>query len=158
MKKQYIQRAIQIAKDSIHNNGGPFGAVIVKDNEIIAEGNNCVTHDNDPTAHAEIVAIRRACSKQKTFQLDDCILYTSSEPCPMCLAAIYWAHISEVYYVNSHAQASAAGFDDSFIYSELALPHESKKLLVKQSTDHETMASGNEIFQLWQDKNDKVIY
>ena len=151
-------RAIYLAKQSIQDHGGPFGAVIVKDNHIIAEGGNCVTKNNDPTAHAEIVAIRQAARKLQNFELKGCVLYTSSEPCPRCLAAIYWAHIEHVYYANSHVQASEAGFDDSFIYQELNQPHQEKQLAIEQCLTPEILTSAKEIFQLWLQNKDKTIY
>ena len=115
----FMRRAIELSIQNIKNNGGPFGCVIVKENKIIAEGVNRVTHNNDPTAHAEIIAIRNACEKLNTFNLKGCELYTSCEPCPMCLSAIYWSHIDKIYYGNSRLDASKIGFDDDFIYNEL---------------------------------------
>jgi len=153
-----INKAIQIAKQSIDSDGGPFGALIVKNGKIIAEGNNCVTCDNDPTAHAEIVAIRRAAHELQTFQLIDCELYSSSEPCPMCLSAIYWAGIKTVYYANDHEQASAVGFDDGFIYQELGLPHAQKKINIQQIDEAMVLQGGQEIFQKWLRKSDRIPY
>ena len=115
----FMQKAIELSIKNIHNNGGPFGCVIVKNNKIISEGVNGVTQNNDPTAHAEIVAIRNACKKLNTFDLSGCELYTSCEPCPMCLSAIYWSHIDFVYYGNSRENAADIQFDDKFIYDEM---------------------------------------
>ena len=118
-----MQEAIEQAIENVRTGrGGPFGALVVKDGEVVARGANLVTASNDPTAHAEVVAIRRACRSLNTFQLDDCDLYTSCEPCPMCLGAIYWARLRRVFYGGTHEDAAAAGFDDHFIYDELALP------------------------------------
>lgn len=155
---EFLNESLELAKQSINNNGGPFGAIIVKDNQIISRGNNQVTKSNDPTAHAEVVAIRGACIKLGSHELKDCILYASSEPCPMCLSAIYWAHIESVYYVNDCNQAKAIGFDDSFIYKELALSHEDKKIPLYQEKNELTKLKGEEIFKLWDNKKDKISY
>ena len=121
--------AIRLAQTGVDaERGGPFGAVIVKDGEIIGEGYNCVTSTNDPTAHAEIVAIRNACQKLNSFQLEDCVIYTSCEPCPMCLGAIYWAKFDKIYYGNSRKDAAKAGFNDDFIYDEIPLPLSERKI------------------------------
>ncbi len=118
-----MQEAIELAIENVQTGrGGPFGALVVKDGEVVARGANLVTASNDPTAHAEVVAIRKACRSLGSFQLDDCDLYTSCEPCPMCLGAIYWARLRRVFYGGTHEDAAAAGFDDHFIYEELALP------------------------------------
>ncbi len=118
-----MQEAIEQAIENVRTGrGGPFGALVVKDGEVVARGANLVTASNDPTAHAEVVAIRKACRSLGSFQLDDCDLYTSCEPCPMCLGAIYWARLRRVFYGGTHEDAAAAGFDDHFIYEELALP------------------------------------
>jgi guanine deaminase len=120
---QFMKMALTLATGNVTSGaGGPFGTLIVRDGEILAQAANRVTADNDPTAHAEVVAIREACAKLKTFQLPGSTLYTSCEPCPMCLGAIYWAHIDRVYFANTQIEAAAAGFDDSFIYKEIALP------------------------------------
>ena len=116
----FMQKAIELSIKNINNNGGPFGCVIVKNNKIISEGVNGVTQNNDPTAHAEIVAIRNACTKLNTFDLSGCELYTSCEPCPMCLAAIYWSHIDNIFYANTREDAKNIDFDDSLIYSEIS--------------------------------------
>lgn len=158
MADEFLNRAIILAKQSIDNGGGPFGAVIVQDNQIIAEGNNRVTPDCDPTAHAEVVAIRRAAQAIENYMLEGCTLYTSSEPCPMCLAAIYWARIERVIYANPHQQAASAGFDDSLIYQQLNLPHADKQILIQQSSEKECLIAAEEIFQLWGAKQDKVLY
>ena len=132
MKKDhsyFLKRAIQLAEEGMDKGqGGPFGAVIVKDGEIIAEANNKVTASNDPTAHAEVVAIRKACEKLQDFQLENCILYTSCEPCPMCLGAIYWARPKKVYYALTREDAAKIGFDDQFIYDEIALKMDDRKI------------------------------
>jgi tRNA(Arg) A34 adenosine deaminase TadA len=128
-EKLFLERAIGLAKDGMENGeGGPFGCVIVKDNEIIAEGNNKVTSSNDPTAHAEVVAIREACKKLHSFQLEGCDIYTSCEPCPMCLGAIYWARPRRVIYANTREEAAAIDFDDNFIYAEIAAPIGDRKI------------------------------
>ena len=122
---QYMKRAIELARAGMDNNdGGPFGCVVVKDGKVVGEGNNRVTSTNDPTAHAEVVAIREACKTLDAFQLDGCSIYTSCEPCPMCLGAIYWAHLDAVYFAATRDDAAAAGFDDSFLYGEIPLPAE----------------------------------
>ncbi|MCH8960691.1 MAG: nucleoside deaminase [Bacteroidetes bacterium] len=123
MDATFMQEAIEQAIENVRTGrGGPFGALVVKDGEVVARGANLVTASNDPTAHAEVVAIRKACRSLGSFQLDDCDLYTSCEPCPMCLGAIYWARLRRVFYGGTHEDAAAAGFDDHFIYEELALP------------------------------------
>lgn len=134
--------------------GGPFGAVVVKGNRIVGRGSNKVTSTNDPTAHAEIVAIRDACKRLNTFQLEDCDLYTSCEPCPMCLSAIYWARIRSVYYGNTRKDAARIAFDDNFIYREVALPIRRRKLGMKQILRDEALAA----FIEWEKKADKVRY
>ena len=126
-KKDFMRKAIALSIENVKNGGGPFGAVIVKDNEIIATGVNRVTANHDPTAHAEVSAIRAACEKLNTFDLSGCEIYTSCEPCPMCLGAIYWAHLDKIYYGNNKHDAADIGFDDSFIYDELALTPENRQ-------------------------------
>lgn len=122
-QRQFMQEAIALSLENVNlSEGGPFGALIVKEGKVIAKGKNQVTANNDPTAHAEMVAIRQACQKLKTFQLRECELYTSCEPCPMCLGAIYWARLDRVYYANTQEDAAQIGFDDRFIYEELKLP------------------------------------
>ncbi|HEY9885779.1 MAG TPA: nucleoside deaminase, partial [Vampirovibrionales bacterium] len=120
-KNRFIKKAIEIANQNIENGGGPFGALVVKDGQVIAEGRNKVTNNNDPTAHAEVIAIRNACKVLNTFQLTGCEIYSSCEPCPMCFAAIYWARPKAVYYAATKYDAAQAGFDDEFIYKELEL-------------------------------------
>jgi tRNA(Arg) A34 adenosine deaminase TadA len=150
-----MKAAIELALAGVKSGkGGPFGAVIVKDGQIIARGMNCVPSSLDPTAHAEVVAIRDACKKLKNFRLDDCELYTSCEPCPMCLAAIYWARIPKVYYAGTRADAAEVGFDDSLIYDEVALPIEERSLPLKPLL----RASAKAAFKAWAKKQDKVRY
>jgi len=155
MEKKFMQRAIELARYGMDNNeGGPFGCVVVKNGEIVAEGNNRVTTSNDPTAHAEVVAIRNACEKLGTFQLTGCEVYTSCEPCPMCLGAIYWARPSKVYFAATKDDAADAGFDDSFIYEELELPADQKNIpLIPLERD-----AAVEVFEIWKLKEDKVEY
>lgn len=155
MKTEFMREAIRLSKAGMNRNrGGPFGAVVVRDDEIIARGWNRVTSSNDPTAHAEVVAIRRACRKLATFQLADCHLYTSCEPCPMCLAAIYWARIPVIFFANTRNDAAAIGFDDDFLYRELARPRSRRKLKMTQLLRKEAQ----EAFQDWESKADKVRY
>lgn len=136
------------------NHGGPFGAVVVKGGRIVGRGWNQVTSSDDPTAHAEIVAIRTACRRLKTFQLDECDLYTSCEPCPMCLAAIYWARLRRVFYGNTRKDAARIAFDDDFIYREVALPLRRRTLVMKQLLHEEALQA----FVEWQQKPDKILY
>jgi len=132
MNKSFMKRAVQIARKGMNNNeGGPFGCVIVKDGKIIAEGNNQVIVDNDPTAHAEIVAIRKACKEVGSFELTGCEIYTSCEPCPMCLGAIYWTRPDAVYFAATRKDAAEAGFDDDFIYKELGLSADERSIPMK---------------------------
>lgn len=153
--KDFMRRAIALAKEGMKNNaGGPFGAVVVKDGEIIAEGYNRVTSKNDPTAHAEVVAIRIACEKLKTFQLTGCTIYTSCEPCPMCLGAIYWSRPDKVYYACNKLDAAEIEFDDQFIYNELDVNIEDRKIKFNQILRDEAL----EVFNLWAEKNDKTEY
>ena len=150
----FMKRSIELSIQNIKDNGGPFGCVIVKENKIIAEGVNRVTFNNDPTAHAEIIAIRNACEKLNTFNLEECELYTSCEPCPMCLSAIYWSHINKIYYGNSRLDASKIGFDDDFIYNELNRELSSRKIQMKQINQNEAKKA----FLYWEQKVDKVEY
>ena len=151
----FMKEAIRLSITNVtEGKGGPFGAVIVKDGKIIARGANQVTSSNDPTAHAEVVAIRNACKILDTFQLDGCDLYTSCEPCPMCLGAIYWARPARLFYANTKADAVAIQFDDQFIYEEIALPLGERKLFTKQLLREEAL----EAFRLWQGSNAKVEY
>src|SRR3984957_5147959 len=155
MHNPFMARAIQLSIENVHaSNGGPFGAVIGKNRKIIAENVNRVTSPNDPTAHAEVLAIRQACTKLGVFELRDCELYTSCEPCPMCLGAIYWAHISRIYFANSAEDAAQIGFDDSFIYNELRLPYEQRKIPARQMMREEALAA----FKAWAEKPDKIEY
>lgn len=155
MNKNFMQRAIIISREKMQAGaGGPFAAVIVKDGKIVAEGYNQVTSTNDPTAHAEIVAIREACQKLKTFSLKGCEIYTSCEPCPMCLASIYWARVDTIYYANTRADAAAIEFDDEFLYTELSLPIEERQIKMKQCLRDDA----NQVFQEWQAKADKTRY
>jgi guanine deaminase len=150
-----MQEAIRLAEDGMRSKrGGPFGCVLVRKGEVIARGNNRVTSTNDPTAHAEITAIREACRALATFQLEDCELYTSCEPCPMCLAAIYWARIPTVYYANTRADAAAIGFDDDFIYQQVPLPPEQRALKMQPLLREAALKT----FQEWSALPDKVRY
>ena len=150
-----MARAIKLAVENVRSgHGGPFGAVIVKDSILIAEGANQVTLTNDPTAHAEVIAIRQACRKLGLFELKGCDLYTSCEPCPMCLGAIYWTRLSHVYFGSLAADASQAGFDDSFIYREIAQPHGERGIPMVQMMREEALAP----LRAWQDKPDKICY
>lgn len=154
-KKKFMQEAIKASIEGMDSNaGGPFGAVIVKDGEIIAKGWNKVTSTNDPTAHAEITTIREACKKLGTFDLSGCELYTSCEPCPMCLAAIYWARIDKIYYGNTKKDAADINFDDDFIYQEFALPMEKRSIKMEQLDREEAIKA----FEKWKDKQDKTAY
>ena len=153
-KNDFMLRAIELSLSSANNNGGPFGSVITKKNKIIAEGSNKVTLSNDPTAHAEIVAIREACKKLNTFNLSGCDLYTSCEPCPMCLSAIYWSHIGNIFYANSRDDAKKINFDDSLIYSEISKKNEDRKIPTKQMLRDEALKA----FDLWDKKIDKTEY
>ena len=155
MDNSFMAHAIQLSIDNVvSGRGGPFAAVIVKDGRVIAEGVNCVTAKNDPTAHAEVVAIREACVKLGNFALKGCEIYTSCEPCPMCLGAIYWAHISRIYFGNMAADASKIGFDDSFIYREFAQPLSARKIPMNQVMHEEALAA----FRAWQEKPNKILY
>lgn len=153
-KEELMGKAIELSEENVANGGGPFGAVIARDGEIVATGVNRVTANNDPTAHAEVSAIRAACQKLNTFDLSGCEIYTSCEPCPMCLGAIYWAHIDKIYFGNDKDDAKAIGFDDSFIYDELALPREGRKLPVEVLMEGEAQQA----FNLWKEKSDKIEY
>ena len=155
MKYEFMREAIQLALKGVRTNeGGPFGAVVVKDGKIIGRGNNRVTSTNDPTAHAEVVAIRDACRKLDHYQLEGCEIYTSCEPCPMCLGAIYWARPSRFYYACSKDDAAAIGFDDAFIYKELELAYDDRKLETLQMMREEAL----EVFREWDEKTDKMEY
>ena len=150
-----MARAIELSIENVRSGrGGPFGAIVVKGGEIIAEGVNCVTQSNDPTAHAEVMAIREACKKLRMFELTGCDIYTSCEPCPMCLGAIYWARAARLFFGNSAADAAKAGFDDSFIYSEILQAHSQRKIPMEQMMRQEAL----EAFRAWQEKPNKVLY
>jgi tRNA(Arg) A34 adenosine deaminase TadA len=153
--KVFMQKAIELSIDNVKSGkGGPFGAVVVKDGKIIAQGANSVTSHNDPTAHAEVMAIREACKVLGTFQLDGCDIYTSCEPCPMCLGAIYWARPNKVYYANTKKDAAEINFDDDFIYAEIAKPLNERSLQFIQMSRTEAL----EAFKLWSTKQDKIDY
>lgn len=153
-KEELMQRAIELSINSVRNGGGPFGAVIAREGEIIAEGSNGVTIYNDPTAHAEVTAIRKACEKLGTFNLTGCEIYTSCEPCPMCLGAIYWAHLDKIYYANDRKDAADIGFDDDFIYQEI----EVKPQYRKKPSEILMREEGLEAFRIWNKKTDKIEY
>jgi guanine deaminase len=154
-EENFMMEAIALSKNGVHKNeGGPFGCVVVKGEEIVGRGNNRVTSTNDPTAHAEVVAIRDACQNLATFQLDDCEIYTSCEPCPMCLGAIYWARPKVVYSANNRKDAADIGFDDSMIYEEIGTDLEKRKIPIKSIGRSEAL----KIFQEWAAKSDKVKY
>ena len=153
-KNKFMLRAIELSISSAENTGGPFGCVIVKDDKIIAEGSNKVTFSNDPTAHAEIVAIREACKKLNTFNLSGCDLYASCEPCPMCLSAIYWSHVDNIFYANTREDAKKINFDDSLIYSEISKKNEDRKIPIKQMLRDEALKA----FEIWNKKTDKIEY
>ena len=153
-KNKFMLRAIELSISSANVTGGPFGCVIVKDDKIIAEGSNKVTFSNDPTAHAEIVAIREACKKLNTFNLSGCDLYASCEPCPMCLSAIYWSHVDNIFYANTREDAKKINFDDSLIYSEISKKNEDRKIPTKQMLRDEALKA----FEIWNKKTDKIEY
>lgn len=154
-EEQFMQEAIRLAgENNTTGNGGPFGAVVVKDGKIIACGHNEVTSTNDPTAHAEIVAIRKACAALGTFQLDGCEIYSSCEPCPMCLGAIYWARPAKIYFAATRADAAAAGFDDSLIYQEIALDHHQRLIPSEQILHGEAL----HVFHTWSTNASKIPY
>jgi guanine deaminase len=152
--RRFMARAIELSLASVATGGGPFAAVVVKDGQILAEGANRVTATNDPTAHAEVVAIREACAAQGSFQLTGCELFTTCEPCPMCLGAIYWARPDRVWFGNTAEDAAAVGFDDSDIYDQLRLPFAERRIPMRQLMREEAFAA----FHAWRDKADKVRY
>ena len=154
MKNEFMKRAIELSVESVNNGGGPFGSIIVKDDKIIAEGSNKVTSNNDPTAHGEIVAIREACKKLNNFSLNECELYSTCEPCPMCLSAIYWARIKKIYYGNTREDAQKIDFDDSLIYTELQKRIDKRKIPMIQTMRNEALKA----FELWDKKKDKIKY
>ncbi len=155
MKEKFMQRAIELSRLGMTNDeGGPFGAVVVRGDEVIAEGNNKVTSENDPTMHAEVTAIRNACKSLGTFDLSGCEIYTSCEPCLMCLGAIYWARLDKIYYANTKEDAAEIGFDDKFIYEELDLPKEKRKLKMEQLLHTEA----KKVFKEWEEKEERIKY
>ena len=154
-KEEFMQRAIDLSiEGSSKGKGGPFGAVVVKNGKIVGESYNQVTSTNDPTAHAEVMAIRDACKNLETFDLSGCELYTSCEPCPMCLGAIYWAKFDKIYYGNSRKDAAKAGFNDDFIYNEIPLPLSERKIKMEEIGQKEAQKA----FKLWEEKMDRVAY
>ena len=154
MKNRFMSRAIELSIESVKSGGGPFGSVIIKNNEIISEGMNRVTKNNDPTAHGEIVAIRKACKNLNDFSLKGCELYTSCEPCPMCLSAIYWSRIDKIYYANTRDDAKQIDFDDSLIYSELTKKIKERKIPTTQLMRDEALQG----FTFWKNTENKVKY
>lgn len=152
--EELMRRAIALSENSVRNGGGPFGAVIAKDGEIIAEGSNNVTIDTDPTAHAEVSTIRKACKNLGTFDLSGCVIYTSCEPCPMCFGAIYWAHLDKIYYANDRKDAGKIGFDDDFIYEEIAVEPQYRKKPSEILLRDEAINA----FKMWELKDDKREY
>ena len=154
MKNEFMKRAIELSIESVNNGGGPFGCVLVKNEKIVSEGSNKVTSSNDPTAHGEIVAIREACKKINNFSLKGLELYSTCEPCPMCLSAIYWARIDKIYYANTRKDAQKIDFDDSLIYSEFKKDIDKRKIPMIQMMRDEALKA----FELWDKKTDKVKY
>ncbi|MBP1540560.1 MAG: nucleoside deaminase [Prevotella sp.] len=152
--REFMREAIQLANESVKNGGGPFGAVVVKDGKVVAGSSNSVTIDNDPTAHAEVNTIRKACSKLGTFDLSGCTIYTSCEPCPMCLGAIYWSRIGRIFYGNNRKDARAIDFADDFIYEELDKPMDERTVPIIPLLRDEAMES----FRMWSEKTDKTAY
>lgn len=152
--QKFMQMAIELSIENIDSGGGPFGAIIVRDGELIAKGANRVVPNNDPTAHAEVVAIRNACQKLQTFDLRGCTVYTSCEPCPMCLSALYWAGIERICYANTKRDAAAIEFDDSFIYDQLRLDYDRRSIHCEHFMRSEALAA----FVKWQNKEDKIEY
>ncbi|MDO3388705.1 nucleoside deaminase [Gilvimarinus sp. SDUM040013] len=151
---QMLQHCLDLAKQSVSSGGGPFAAIVVKNNDIIAKASNRVTKDCDPTSHAEVNAIRRACAALKSHQLIDCVVYSSCEPCPMCLGALFWARPLAVYFAASRRQAAAAGFDDSLIYQQIGIDGAERKI----PFHHLAMADANSPFQQWQLNHNRVKY
>jgi guanine deaminase len=154
-EEKFMLEAIKLSQNGVINNeGGPFGCIVVKGDEIVGRGNNKVTSSNDPTAHAEVTAIRDACKNLNTFQLDDCEIYTSCEPCPMCLGAIYWARPKVIYYANNRKDAAEIGFDDSMIYEEITVDLKDRKIPIIPIGREDAL----KVFKLWMDKPDKTEY
>lgn len=152
--RHFMQMAIDLSIENVANGGGPFGAVIVRNGEVLSTGTNRVTANNDPTAHAEVSAIRSACAKEKAFKLTGCTCYTSCEPCPMCLSALYWAGVERIVYGNTKDDAKAIDFDDSFIYDQLELPYAERSIRCEHFMRDEALAA----FRKWEAKDDKVRY
>ena len=152
--EELMRKAIELSIENVANGGGPFGAVIARNGEIIATGVNRVTANNDPTAHAELSAVRAAAEKLGRFDLSDCEIFTSCEPCPMCLGAIYWARLNKIYFANNKTDAKNIGFDDSFIYDELALPRDQRHLSAEEMMRNEAIKA----FEAWTKKTDKIEY
>ena len=152
--EEYMRKAIGLSRQSMNSAGGPFGAVIVKDGRIIGEGMNRVTVDNDPSAHAEVVAIRQACKTVDDYSLKGAVIYSSCEPCPMCLSAIYWARLDAVYFGNTQDDAAKIDFDDAFLYEQVSLPHESRSIPIKPLLGDEAVS----VFEEWANKDDKTQY
>ena len=155
MNEKFMRRAIELAREGVEKGfGGPFGCIVVRDGQIVGEGNNRVTSTNDPTAHAEVIAIRDACSRLDSFQLDGCDIYTSCEPCPMCLGAVYWSRADHLYYAGTREDAAAAGFDDQFIYNELERPLGDRRLRMDEMLRDDAC----KLFREWTEKSDKIEY
>ena len=152
--RRFMQMACELAYANVEKGGGPFGAIIVKDGEVVAAGTNTVTLDNDPTAHAEVNAIRNACRKAGNFKLEGCDIYTSCEPCPMCLSALYWAGVRRIFYGNTQMHARAINLDDHFIYEEIARPHLERAI----PCIHVNEPHAIDAFRLWESKTDKTVY
>lgn len=152
--EKFMQQAIDLSIQNVKQGGGPFGAVIVRDGEVVATGVNRVTANNDPTAHAEVSAIRAACQRVGNFKLKDCVIYTSCEPCPMCLSAIYWAGISKIFYGNTKEDAEAIDFGDKFIYEEIERPYENRSIPIRMLMREQALQA----FRDWKNKTDKVEY
>lgn len=152
--EEYMRKAIALSRQSMNSAGGPFGAVIVKDGRIIGEGMNRVTVDNDPSAHAEVVAIRQACKALDDYSLKGAVIYSSCEPCPMCLSAIYWARLDTVYFGNTQEDAAKIDFVDAFLYEQVSLPHQSRSIPIKPLLRNEAV----DVFHEWADKDDKTPY
>ena len=155
LEEQFMREAIREARRGMdRGDGGPFGAVVVHDGQVIGRGRNCVIVKNDPTAHAEVEAIRDACRRLESFQLNDCVIYTSCEPCPMCLGAIYWARPERMVYACTRADAAAIQFDDDFIYREISLPLEARSIAGEQRLREEAL----KLFRVWEEKEDRIKY
>lgn len=153
-KEELMRQACRLSEESVKSGGGPFGAVIAKNGVVVAEASNSVTKDNDPTAHAEVNAIRTACHRLRTFNLEGCEIFCSCEPCPMCFGAIYWAHIDKIYYSNNRKDAAAVGFSDDFIYQEISeSPTQRQKPMLELLPDE-----GKTAFRMWKEKGDKTAY